>query len=246
MSNPKETPFFITDEYDRGIDYYWSKYFGDWSGENAKGESNPALLHRPWVAERVKRYFPGAKLIASLRNPVDRAYSMWSWRTLPGTERRSFEEVISEDSRRINQGEVGAYLDVGYYAVELKRYLSLFQQSNFKIIFFEDFQQDPRSIVQDIFKFIGVDPDVPLQLEVPYNVATPLAVRPLVSLARKSHLRDILPASWKARFRVASTGIFGNPPKMNPKTRRWLIDHYYQHNRELEKIVDRDLSWWDH
>ena len=49
---------------------------------------------------------------------------------------------------------------------------------------------------------------------------------------------------WWAKFWAP---IFkqGNRPRMDPMIRSQLIEYYYQHNRQLEKLVGHDLSQWD-
>ena len=44
-------------------------------GERAIGEASPTYIYAPGTAERIKKYVPGARAIALLRNPADRAYS---------------------------------------------------------------------------------------------------------------------------------------------------------------------------
>ena len=56
------------------------------SDEKAIGEASTMYLYSPQAPSRIKHYIPKVKLIAIFRNPVDRAYSTFSYLTLQGRE----------------------------------------------------------------------------------------------------------------------------------------------------------------
>ncbi len=266
MSEPKE-PFFFEAEYGKGIEYYWRKYFAGWRGEKAIGEARHRNLYLPYVAPRIKESIPNAKLIVVLRNPIDRAYSHWWHWYSRNEEPPSFEDAIYEDLKRIEQGiafegEEGArlwsrnldpktgknefrtYIDSGYYAQQIKRYLTLFPESHIKVIFLEDLQRDPQSVTSEVWKFIGVDPNYILKDPTPQNVSNTKAIELAKTVARLTKFHKIIPRQGRRKILMQLTNI-GRRPEMNRITRLWLIGHYYQHNRDLEKLVGRDLSHWD-
>ncbi len=266
MSEPKE-PFFFEAEYDKGIEYYWSKYFAGWRGEKAIGEARHRNLYLPYVVPRIKESIPNAKLIVILRNPIDRAYSHWWHWYSRGEEPLSFEDAIYEDLKRIEkgitfEGEEGAqlwcrnfdfktgknefrtYLDSGYYARQLKRYLALFPKSQIKVVFLEDLKRDPQFIISELWEFIGVDPNYPLKDLTLQNPARSKATLLASKIAKITKLHKIIPKQMKHKL-LTHLAKIGKRPEMNKETRAWLINHYYPHNRELEKLVGRDLSHWD-
>ena len=50
----------------------------------------------------------------------------------------------------------------------------------------------------------------------------------------------------KLRFKgEALLASIGKRPVMLPETRAWLIEHYHSHNKELEKVLEVDLSNWN-
>jgi len=163
-------PIFFDAEYERGLDYYWKKYFSRWSGQPAVGEGRVFNLYLPFVPPRIRESIPDAKLIAVLRNPVERAYSHWWHRFSYRDEILPFHEAIRENLSRIARGILfeggnGArlwrdglvhphamatthrvYLDAGLYARQIRRYLDLFPASQLKVMFYEDLVSDPRSL----------------------------------------------------------------------------------------------------
>ena len=62
---------------------------------SAIGEASGTYLFHPRAAERIYRFIPDAKLIAILRNPVDRAYSAWLMHQRRGKEKRPFQEILA-------------------------------------------------------------------------------------------------------------------------------------------------------
>ena len=267
MSNPKEPRFFDL-EYEKGMEFYWKNYFAGWGGEQAVGEARPVKLFLPFVPRRIKQSLPNAKLIAILRNPTDRAFSAWWMHYSRGIDRLSFEDALSEDLERIEsgtrfEGEDGekfwreatqsrregkikyrTYLDAGYYAQQIKRYLALFPRSQIKVVFFEDLVSDPESLVRELWQFIGIEATVGLKDRTPRQSSLPAFLLPVSRIAHAARLHKIVP--FGVRTRVANLlSKLGKKPQINDTTRKWLIEHYQLHNRELEKIVGRNLSHWD-
>lgn len=263
MSEPKE-PIFFEAEYEKGLEYYWHKYFSGWKGEQAIGEARPTKLYLPFVPKRLHESLPKAKLIAILRNPIDRAYSAWWMNVCNGKEDLSFEEAIQRDLDRMEAGinfegesgerlwrenlkneKINIYLDEGYYAKQLKRYLELFPLSQLKVILFEDLCSDLQAVMSELWEFIGVNPKYELKDKTPRNVAVPQMVLRMWRLIRKTGLNQIFPEHAKTWLRFRLSRLSKGKPKMGEETREFLIAHYYKHNRELEKILQRDLSNWD-
>ena len=274
VSVDKEPGFFERDaEYERGLGFYWDKYFNTWAGETTVGEANPLNIYLPYVADRLKRTVPEARLIMMLRNPVERAFSHWGHGRMSHKERLSFEDALAQDVHLIDQGltfegDEGArrwvqnlellsqlngfrtYLDTGYYSHHIIRYLKLFPRDQIKIIFLEDMSHNPRQVVDDVLKFLGVDSeytpfDTSLSNEGSYRSVGHLLERSVRSTARSTKLKRFIPRRLRNTLSETLSRI-GPRPKMNPKTRAWLVDHYYPFNRELEEIVGRDLKHWDH
>src|SRR5207249_6307749 len=77
---PTELSFFNnrTRFVDLGVSWY-RKEFEGWTGEPVVGEATPGYMfwrHQPRVCcERIREVVPAVRLIAILRNPIDRAQS---------------------------------------------------------------------------------------------------------------------------------------------------------------------------
>ena len=86
LSTPKE-PYYFEDEYEQGPEFYWRTYFAaGWKGQSLIGDARAAHLYLPYVPRRIYTTVPEARLVAILRNPVERAFSHWWMRHSHGRE----------------------------------------------------------------------------------------------------------------------------------------------------------------
>ena len=76
---PEKELHFFSGYWEQGLDWYEQCFVPN--GKPLVGEASPSYLENPVARERIASVLPGAKLIAMMRNPVDRAYSQyWHWR----------------------------------------------------------------------------------------------------------------------------------------------------------------------
>jgi len=130
------------------------------SDEIAIGEVSPLYLYSSKAPERIQHYIPDAKLIAVLRNPVARAYSAFLHLVRDRREPlRDFAQALQEESARIaNHWEfIWHYQQAGFYYVQLQRYFARFSPEQISVYLFEDFNLKPVEMLQDVFRFLGVD-----------------------------------------------------------------------------------------
>ena len=110
------------------------------------GEWTPYYMQGRNVAQQLRLAAPDARILALLRDPVDRFRS--------GAFRRPDK---SENAIRR-----------GLYATQLARYLEVFPREQLLVLQYERCLQDPARELARTFKFLGVDPDfVPKTFERP-------------------------------------------------------------------------------
>jgi hypothetical protein len=85
-------------------------------------EATPDYLSYPDVARRLWKVRPGAKLIALLRNPVDRAYSHYQFNVRIQRERHSFSKAIRKEAERLEGEREKVLSDESYLSQRLRRY----------------------------------------------------------------------------------------------------------------------------
>jgi hypothetical protein len=89
-----------------------------------RGESTPFYLHDHAAQERIVAAVPDARMIALLRDPVDRAHSNWTHLWSAGLEPEGdFLRACDLESRRAARGwaPFWRYLELGRYGEQLQR-----------------------------------------------------------------------------------------------------------------------------
>jgi len=266
VSRPKE-PHFFEYEFEHGLDYYFDRYYGHWNGERVRGDARVAHFHLPYVPPRIRQCFPDARLIAILRNPVERAYSHWWMNYSQGSERLPFAQAIGLNAERLQNGPrfedgqaeeiwrayierahddpgVRHYLDAGRYALCLRHYLEHFPADQLKIILTENLQQRPGQTYKTICEHLAIRTDAIPPETIVHQPAWPAFLTPLTRFYYGRRLNRYVPVCLGARARSLVTKM-GNPPRMDAATRQWLIEFYRPHNATLAALLDRDLTHWD-
>jgi len=100
--------------------------FNKIKGEKAVGEASTSYLWDPNAPKLIHEVIPNAKIIVSLRDPVERAYSHYLLRLSYGRKTYSFSEAIREALKPNVDYYTGIIVRGGWYHKEVKRYLSFF------------------------------------------------------------------------------------------------------------------------
>lgn len=220
----------------------------------AVGEASNVYLYNPKAPKRIKHYIPEIKLIAILRNPVDRAYSSFAFLISEGREPlKDFAQALQVEETRVNANweHQWHYTRLGFYYSQLKRYFDLFHPDQIAVNTYDEFSAKPVVVLQDIFRFLCVDhtfiPDTSFQ----YNVAgipKSRALRNFLSKSPKAKgiLKLFIPAPLRLRLtkmaiRWNNSGV---KPEFPEETRRYLVQLYREDILKLQQLISRDLSNW--
>lgn len=168
----KELPFFSYDElYEDGLKNFLNKYFPD--GINKKricGTVTPQYMYDPLAPERIQRELHGVKLIAILRDPIQRAISHYKMTVRRGDERRTVDaafqaclNVNAANDARVLRGrskdEISCYLAWGEYGRILGGYFELFPAAQILCLDHAELESSPEIVVRKVFNFLAVDND---------------------------------------------------------------------------------------
>jgi hypothetical protein len=220
------------------------------AGQPAIGESSVRYLASPQSPGLIRQFIPAARLIASLRQPADRAFSEYSHQLRDGIEPcQSFAEAIQQEHRGERDHWMACrYLPLGFYARSLKRYLKLFDRSQIHISLLEDLQTDPQGLLRGLFRFLEVDQSFTPDLSHKHNVSGVIR-NPVVRLiwTRSKNIRAGLRRFTPPQFRhAASEWVIQDLVKLPfpPDLRLELTEYYRQDILQLQDLIQRDLSGW--
>ena len=246
----KEIHFFSREHHwAHGYDWY-EDHFSRRPAAARAGEFSTSYLVDPATAGRIHRRYPDAKLIVSLRNPVERAYSNFQNDLMAGVVRpgTTFRAALAAHPEYVEQGR---------YFAQLTRYLRLFPREQMLVLIYEDSLADPRGFIRAIYRFIGVDEAfVPSMLDTRVNEGR-APVFPVVDrvLGRASGLAVALGLE-RAWWVLKKSGIGHGIRRLNtrsgdagergpePALRRMLLGLLDADVAALERLLGRDLPEW--
>lgn len=239
--------------YSMDIEAYSALFQGS-EGYPMRGEASTTYLASPKAPELIKQFLPGVKLIAILRNPIDRAYSHYLFNCRHGSPVISFEQALQlEEKERSNpfNDPSNWYKYVGRYADHLKTYYSLFSAEQMRLYLFEDLVQNPKGLYKDILEFLEVDSAFELpddMLKKRYNhFGTFGWLSRLYSLDYNHPFRKWV-KKWipmEVRYYLRKLGAKeSSPPPIPIEVKRDLVSYYFDQILELEDLLHRDLSHW--
>lgn len=172
---------FFGSRYDRGVAWYRTHFPTGYELRRYSaitGEGSTSYLANEESPARIRAVLPGAKLIALLRDPVDRAISNYFHELRTGRETLPIEaafaaeaERLSEAPRPTREGQSSlAYRRRGLYAEQLARYQALFPPEQLLVLRSETLFTDPAAVVDRVCRFLGVDPGLAARTYAPKNL----------------------------------------------------------------------------
>jgi hypothetical protein len=154
MPQKKELHFFDCDkQFNKGIDYY-NNYFADYKDELLQGEFTPRYMLYKEALLRIKKIFPNTKIIISLRNPIERAWSQYNF-----FKYNKKKEPEDNFDRALNGFYKEDYLEKSLYYKQLKNVFEIFSRNNIHIILADEIKSNPKKIITDLYSFLGVEED---------------------------------------------------------------------------------------
>jgi hypothetical protein len=217
----------------------------------ARGEASPAYLYDPDAPAKIAELIPDAKLIAILRNPVERAYSNFLYLVREGREPlQDFGAALDAEGERRASGWSTAwrYKDKGFYGAQLERYLRHFDREQLHCILYEDYNEDPETEVKAVYRFLGVDDAFSQDLSIRLNVSGLPKSKGLQAVSRRSRrlkwlLDPLIPDRLRRSLLSAQNKNLSRPP-LPPDVRARLIEEYRADIEKVGELSGLDVSRW--
>lgn len=250
MTTVKEPNYFSFDENNsshvnknnsdyrvRTLEAYNALFEGAKSGAKL-GEASPSYFRSSLARERIRQTVPSCKLILSLRNPVDRAYSAYQMAVRTGKT-----TVDINISRDCDQWIVGSL-----YSEPLMKYSQLFGDTNLRVILFDDILNAPASVMADLFRFVGVRDDYAIDVSYRFNPGglpkSQSIHRFLNGLKRIPGLQKHTPKAIRRQMSgIRDRNLLKAPPLDMEIKSRWL-EFFREDILRTEELIHRDLSHW--
>jgi len=244
LPSTKETDFFSR-HFDQGLDWYLA-YFSDCSPIRPMGEIDPNYFGIPQAYQRIFATIPRCKIIVSLRDPTERAWSSWRTMRRDAWTRVGFEETVARND---------VIRESSRYAMHLANLQRLFGVDRVLVLLYEDLEANPQGYLDRVCDFIGA-PRIPIQgtaaaTERVNTVTHAPRSRRVAQNARNA--RDwMLKHRWhRTHAALESLGVwrraFGGGEEfgeMDPRTEERIRAHFRPEVEALENLIGRDLSRW--
>jgi len=253
----KETPFYHQNPSNGDVRRFLDETFSDHRGRLC-GKATPQYMCQAHTADTLWRHHPDVKLIAILRDPVERARSHWKMRVRIGDETRTFKHAVIDqlaDQTRADTpiSETDGYLAFGEYGRTLERYLRHFRREQLLILQDTETASDPNRALQAITEHLQVAPISVDNPERRYN-SGPAKQRLIEKLLWKivpyDTLHRIVPANRRQKIGEMLDRYGINRPEttldetLDAATLQMLQDHFI---RDANLLAARkiDAPWLD-
>jgi hypothetical protein len=206
------------------------------------GDFSTSYLYHKGAAHRIADICPDARVLVSLRNPVDRAISHYLMDVRDGYQPGPLMSYINPAARE--DRFFREYIEVGQYVDQVQRYLSLFGKDRVFIILFEEFTADPLKSVSAVLKFLDLKMDSDLDTGSTYNKFQMYRGATARRIAKSDYVQT-LSKLLPSKLRSAARQLFVTTRKPSfDEEREQLREIYKEEIIRLQKIIDRDLSHW--
>ncbi|USR90714.1 sulfotransferase domain-containing protein [Phormidium yuhuli AB48] len=206
---PQKEVHYFDLNYSQGLSWY-QQQFPNPNPDILRGEASPYYILHPDVPRRVAADFPHIKLIALLRNPVERAISHYHHAIKEGLETLPLEDAIAQEPIRL-AGEAQklqddpnyhsyayqhhSYLIRGEYLNQLQRWWAHFPKQQLLILHSDDLYQQPQATLNRMLTFLNL-PELPL------------TQFPTLNSGNYSHVSESIQQQLRERFRPHNQRLF--------------------------------------
>jgi hypothetical protein len=227
----------------------WRRLFRD-RPERRRGEGSVTTLCHPEAAvPAVERLCaPGCRLVAVLRDPVDRAFSSWQYLRSRGHDAGSFEQGLAEEEARTRAGwsHMWQFARLSRYGEQLAPFAEAFGD-RLLVVVQEELAADPAGQLRRVLAHLDVDPDVGIDTARRVNEGgqpRSRAVARALNVVRRSPaalrlVKRVVPERTRERVRSANL----HRETVDPGTRRALAAAVADDLRLLEQVTGRTFPW---
>ena len=271
MSPVKEPKFFLTDgpppsrgggpgDIQTWREHVWRRedyeaLFAGAAAGQLRAESTPFYLYDGAAQRRIRDLIPDVRMIAMLRDPVERAHSNWAHLWSAGLDPiGDFVTACADEDRRVAAGwaQFWHYTRLGRYGEQLEHLYQVFPAEQVLVLRYRDLVDAPAATLDRICTFLGVEPGI--VTEVPRENVT---AHPDESLGHRAVSSVIRAAAAVSRHLPGTTGTALTSPlermlqrgarPRQPLTweqRQALLPYFESDIRLLEKVTEADFSDW--
>ena len=230
--------------------------FAEAGADQRAGESTPFYLYHRDARRRIAADLPQARLVAVLRDPVDRAYSNWMHLWADGLEPcGDVVEACAREQERLDAGwaPFWHYRGLGMYGRQLEDLYQHVPREQVLVLRYRHLVDDPHAALNRVCRFLGVDEDV--VTEIPSGNS-----RPFVHESRRTRVigpvvragaaagQFLPPQAWRRLSKplIGQLHQRGNPerPRLTPEQGAALREPFLEDIELLEELTGESFADW--
>ncbi|MDR7251988.1 hypothetical protein J2X46_000964 [Nocardioides sp. BE266] len=272
VSTPKEPKYWLCDgapppawggpgdkhsqqEWIWRVDQYFP-LFEPAAAHQVRGESTPFYMWSRGAHRRIGEALPDVKVIAVVRDPIDRAYSNWMHLWSDGLEPEpDFVTAFGREDERVRAGwaPFWRYRELGRYGEQLDHLLRHVDPDRVLVLRYRELVDDPRIAVDRVSRFLGIREG--LVEAIPRDNSRsfvspgwrPRVLGPVVrGGARLGQFAP--PQVWRAvhpsLVALLGDGRHAHRPKLDAGTRERLVESYADDIALLEQLTGQRFDDW--
>lgn len=230
--------------------------FDDAPGDQVRIESTPFYLYLRNARRRIAEELPEARVIAVLRDPVDRAYSNWMHLRSDGLEPvEDFVEAFGKEGERIAAGwaPFWHYRRLGLYGAQLDDLYRHVDGERVLVLRYRELVSEPARTLDRVCEFLGLEPGI--VTSIPRDNSRPYVAPGALTRAASKAIRlgaqagsHLPPQVWRhvSKPLIASMHGRGEPtrPKLDRTARSALVQTYVDDIELLEKVTGQSFADW--
>ncbi|MFT5098237.1 MAG: hypothetical protein ACI9HY_000345 [Planctomycetaceae bacterium] len=173
MPLEKEVPFFTgQDCSQKSWEAFANEQFGAEQQNKLWAKASPQYMSDPDVPARIKELMPDVKLVAILRDPMERTWSHFQMGRRRDTEHREFAQAIEAllTKEALHSGrslpvpehtegyesEADFYIAWSEYGRILTEFTASFDPKQLLVLYTEDLENEPEETLDRLLEFIGL------------------------------------------------------------------------------------------
>ncbi|MCP3932313.1 MAG: sulfotransferase [Bacteroidetes bacterium] len=232
----------------RDRQYYLQLYEGV-TVEKVICDMSISLFEDPSACQLILDVSPDSKILISLRDQVERMFSLFLMLKRNGRLSGTFSEEIAkgQDEDYSIPGQPGMKLKKRLYADNLSKWMDHFPQENIKVILFEDFITDQIGVTNSIYEFLGISSgettESSLGAHNSYGEPRNIISRFILKNIRSKKLFKLFPFEFRKYVRDHILLQKAEKPKMLDEDRKKLQEYFTEDTIAVENILGRKVPW---
>ena len=242
MPEDKEAPFFNAPATKQDYDAFLEQTFEQALPGQKLGKASPQYMAHSDTPKRIKRLVPAVKIIAILKNPLERSFSHYKMALRRGTESRDYQSTVNEGLSDLSlangraghapshsqgyESEADFYLSWSEYGRILTQYYDHFAAEKIMVVYAEDLNKSPQQTLAAVLDFLAVD-----STEMPDNLGQQFhkgSGRPMINPKRLRNLVNL--PILKSLYRMI--------PQQSKTIYRYWFDQFNMRSGEVSRQLD--------